>query len=188
MRFAPDQAECAEARDALVGGCGAAVCVGTMDVAGQSEELLRARISLIGRAESRLAAMKSKAVAEMARQHNAAAAERVVREELRSSKRAARHDVKAAERLAELEATSEALAAGDIPQDHARLIARASSDGPIDEQVLVDAAKQQGYDEFEKTLRRQQHDLSGDDGQAILDRQKQKCTARMFNSRDTGMF
>ena len=79
-------------------------------------------------------------------------------------------------------------AAGDIPQDHARLIARASSDGPIDEQALVEAAKEQGYDEFEKTLRRQQQDLSGDDGQPLLDRQKQKRTARMFNNRDTGMF
>ena len=184
MEFALDQAECTEAAG---GGCGAAVCVGAVDVAGHSEERLRARIGLIGRAESKLAAMKSQAVAEMARQHNAVAAERAVREELQSSKRAARHDVKAAERLAALEATSEALAAGDIPQDHARLIARASSDGPIDEHALVDAAKEQTYDDFEKTLRRQQQDLSGDDGQAILDRQKQKRTARMFNNRDTGM-
>lgn len=188
MRFAPDQAECTEARDGEESGCGAAVCVGTVDVAGQSEERLRARISLIGRAESKLAAMKSHAVAEMARQHDAVAAERAVREELQSSKRAARHDVKAAERLAALEATSKALAAGDIPQDHARLIARASSDGPIDEQALVEAAMEQNYDDFEKTLRRQQQDLSGDDGQALLDRQKQKRTARMFNNRDTGMF
>ena len=188
MRFAHDQAECAEAADTAGGGCGAAVCVGAMDVTGQSEELLRARISLIGRAESKLAAMKSQAVAEMARQHNAVAAERIVREELRSSKRAARHDVKAAERLAALEATSEALAAGDIPQDHARLIARASSDGPINEHALIDAAKEQNYDEFEKTLRRQQQDLSGDDGQAIFDRQREKRAARIFKSRDTGMF
>lgn len=187
MRFAPDQAEYTEAVDTVRSGCGASVYVGAVVVAGQSEERLRARINLIGRAESKLAAMKSQAVAEMARQHNAVAAERIVREELQSSKRAARHDVKAAERLAALEATSEALAAGDIPQDHARLIARASSDGPIDELALVDAAKEQNYDEFEKTLRRQQQDLSGDDGQSILDRQKQKRTARIFSSRDTGM-
>jgi hypothetical protein len=188
MRFAPDQAEYAEACHAVVGGCGASVCVASVDVTGQSEERLRARISLIGRAESKLAAMKSQAVAEMARQHNAVAAERIVREELQSSKRAVRHDVKAAERLAALDATSEALAAGDIPQDHARLIARASSDGPIDEQALVDAAKEQNYDEFEKTLRRQQQDLSGDEGQAIFDRQRDKRAARIFKSRDTGMF
>ncbi len=108
MRFASDQAEYTEACHAVEGGCGASVCGASVDVTGQSEELLRARISLIGRAESKLAAMKSQAVAEMARQHNAVAAERIVREELQSSKRAARHDVKAAERLAALEATSEA--------------------------------------------------------------------------------
>jgi len=188
MRFTPHRAEYTEVVDTAGGGCGASVCIGAVDVAGQSEEQLRTRISLIGRAESKLAAMKSQAVAEMARQHNAVAAERVVCEELRSSKRAARHDVKAAERLAALGATSAALAAGDIPQDHARLIARASSDGPINEQALVDAAKEQNCDEFEKTLRRQQQDLSGDDGQAILDRQREKRTSRMFKSRDTGMF
>ena len=160
------------------------MCGASVDVTGQSEERLRARISLIGRAESKLAAMKSQAVAEMARQHNAVTAERIVREELQSSKRAARHDVKAAERLAALDATSEALAVGDIPQDHARLIARASSDGPIDEQALVDAAKEQDYDEFEKTLRCQQQDLSGDDGQAIFDRQRDKRAARILKSRD----
>lgn len=59
---------------------------------------------------SGVAAMKSQAVAKMARQHNAVAAERIVREELQSSKRAASHDIEAAERLAALEATSEALA------------------------------------------------------------------------------
>lgn len=188
MRFASDQAEYTEACHAIEGGCGASVCVASVEVTGQSEELLRARISLIGRAESKLAAMKSQAVAEMARQHNAVAGERIVREELQSSKRAARNDVKTAERLAALGTTSEALAAGDIPQDHARLIARASSDGPIDEQTLVDAAKEQNYDDFEKTLRRQQQDLSGDDGQAIFDRQREKRAARIFKIRDTGMF
>ena len=52
----------------------------------------------------------------------------------------------------------------------------------------MDAAKEQGFDDFSKTMRRHQQDLSGDDGQALLDRQKQKRTARMFNNRDTGMF
>ena len=188
MEFPPPYADDTEAQHTVESGCGASVCIEAVDVAGQSEERLRTRISLIGRAESKLAAMKSQDVAEIARQHDAVAAERIVREELQSSKRAARHDVKSAERLAALEATSEALAAGDIPQDHARLIARASSDGPIDEEALVTAAKEQNFDEFEKTLRRQQQDLSGDDGMAILERQKQSRSSRMFKSRETGMF
>ncbi|MYG93388.1 MAG: DUF222 domain-containing protein [Acidimicrobiia bacterium] len=188
MRFAHTQAESSKTQHSITGGCGATVCINAIDVAGLSEEMLREQISLIGQAESKLAALKSQALAEIACQHNTVTAERVVREELRSSKRAAYHDVKAAEQLATLQDTSQALVAGEIPQDHARLIARASSEGPINEQSLIKAAKEQGYDEFEKTLRRQQHDLSGDDGQAILERQKQKRTARMFKNRDTGMF
>ena len=96
--------------------------------------------------------------------------------------------MKAAERLAGLAATSEALASGEIPSDHARLIARASSEGPIDEAELVEAAKTQTYDEMARTVKRQQHELSGDDGQAMHDRQKQKRSARMFQNAETGMY
>ena len=188
MRFDSDQAEYAEAAGSAVGGCGAAVCVSALDVAGLSEDGLRARISLIGRAESMLAAMKSKAIAEATRRTDAANAERIVCEELRSSKRNARHDVRNAERLAMLPATSEALAAGEITEPHARLIARASSEGPIDEQVLVDAAKAERIDDFSKTMRRHQQEMSGDDGQAILEAQRKRRTSRMFKSGDTGMF
>ena len=187
MMFPPPENQGTEARDAVDGGCGAAVCVRAVDVARLSDDGLRARIRAIGRAEARLAAMKSQALAETARRHNPVTAERIVREELRSSKRAARSDVKAAERLADLPATSGALAAGDIPSDAARLIARAASEGPVDEDVLVEAAKQENYDELAKTVNRHQKEMSGDDGQAIFDRQRQQRTSRMFKSGDTGM-
>ena len=188
MRFAPDQAERAEAVDTADSGCAAAVCVSTADVAGLSEEGLRSRISLIGRAESKLAAMKSQAIAEAARRTSAVNAERIVCDELRSSKRNARHDVRNAERLAKLPAASEALAAGEITEPHARLIARASSEGPIDEQVLVDAARTERIDDFSKTMRRHQQEMSGDDGMAILEAQRSRRCSRMFKSADTGMF
>ncbi|MCY3963170.1 MAG: DUF222 domain-containing protein [bacterium] len=188
MRFDPDQAECTEAADTAGGGCGAAVCVSAVDVAGLSEEGLRGRISLIGRAESMLAAMKSRVIAEATRRSSTVNAERIVCEELRSSKRNARHDVRNAERLSKLPAASEALAAGEITEPHARLIARASSEGPIDEQVLVDAAKTERIDDFSKTMRRHQQEMSGDDGMAILEAQRNRRTSRMFKSADTGMF
>lgn len=188
MRFAPDQAECTEAADTAGGGCGAAVCVPAVDVAGLAEEGLRARISSIGKAESMLAAMKSLAIAEATRRSSAINAERIVSEELRSSKRSARHDVRNAERLAKLPAASEALAAGEITGPHARLIARASSEGPIDEQVLVDAAKAERIDDFSKTMRRHQQEMSGDDGMSILEAQRNRRASRMFKSPDTGMF
>ncbi|MCY4193039.1 MAG: DUF222 domain-containing protein, partial [bacterium] len=201
MRFAPHQDEyaqarspqagCAEApvpRDIVGGGCGASVCVTAIDIASASNSELRERVGLIGRAESTLAAFKSEALAELAQRDGLGAAKRIARDVLRSSPSRAHRDVKAAERLAELAATSEALASGQVPADHAQLIARASSEGPIDEAELVEAAKTQTYDELAKTVKRQQHELSGDDGQAIFDRQKQKRTARMFQNAETGMY
>ncbi|WP_420619655.1 DUF222 domain-containing protein [Candidatus Poriferisocius sp.] len=170
------------------GGCGAAVCVDRVDVAGLSDVGLRKRLGLLGEAESQLEALKAQTVAEMARRHDTAGAKKMAREVLRSSPSKAHHDVKAAERLAGLAATCEALASGEVPADHARLIARASSEGPIDERELVEAAKTQTYDELAKTVKRQQHELSGDDGQSIHDRRKQKRSARLFQNGDSGMY
>ena len=170
------------------GGCGAAVCVDRVDVAGLSDSGLRKRLGLLGEAESQLEALKAQTVAEMARRHDTAGAKKMAREVLRSSPSKAHHDVRAAERLAGLAATCEALASGEVPADHARLIARASSEGPIDERELVEAAKTQTYDELAKTVKRQQHELSGDDGQSIHDRRKQKRSARLFQNGDSGMY
>ena len=193
MRFAPDQAKsiqanCAESRGSAECGCGAAVCVAAVDVTGVSSGVLRERVGLIGRAESTLAAFKAEVLAELARRDGSGAAKRAVREVLRSSPSRAYNDVKAAERLAGLAATSEALASGEVPAEHARLIARASSEGPICEAELVEAAKTQTYDELARTVKRQQHELSGDDGQAMHDRQRQKRSARMFQNAETGMY
>ena len=168
--------------------CGNTVCVGVADEAGLSEEGLRARLGLVSRTKSRLAAMKSRALAELGRRHSAAIAERIARDELQSSRREAKRDVEAAVQLEELPATSEALEDGAIPQGHARLIARAAGEGDIDEAVLVEAAGEQPYDEFAKTVKRHQQDCSADDGQTILDRQRQRRSARIFESPETGMF
>ena len=170
------------------GGCGALVCVAGSDVGELSDGGLRRELGVVGQAESRLAAYKAEVLAEVARRSDTAGAKRVAREVLRSSASQAHHDVRAAERLAGLAETSGALASGEIPASHARLIARASSEGPIGEAELVEAAKTQTYDELARTVARQQHELSGDDGQSLYDRRKQKRTGRMFKNRDTEMF
>ena len=153
-----------------------------------SEEGLRGRLKEIGRAESRLGAMKSQVLAELSRRHNAITAERVAREELQSSKREARNEVETAGRLTQLAETSLALGDGVIPVGHARLIARAASEGPIDESVVVEAAKREDFDKFSKTMRSHQQEMSDDDGMGILEKQKSRRTARAFLSRETGMF
>ena len=164
------------------------VCVADVEVAGLSDEGLRGRLKEIGRAESKLGAMKSQALAELTQRHNAVTAERVAREELQASKREARNEVETADRLTSLAQTSEALGNGAIPVGHARLIARAASEGRIDESMVVEAAKREDFDQFSKTMRRHQQEMSDDDGMGILENQRSRRTARAFLSRETGMF
>ncbi len=171
-------------------GCGTAgsVCVGRVDEKELSDEGLRSHLKVLGRAESRLAAMKSRALAELSRRHSKGDAQRLVRNELRASKREAKRDVETAARLAELPTTSDALESGEIPVSHAQLIARASGESPIDEAVLVEAANSEPFDEFARTVKRHQQDVADDDGQELLDRQRSKRKARIFESSDSGMF
>ena len=188
MEFSSALASRAEVGSPVDGGCGAAICVDRMDVAGLSDAGLRGRLSVLGEAGSRLEALRSDALAELSRRHGGSGAKRVAREVLRSSPSSAHRDVKSAERLAKLSETSDALASGEIPADHARLIARASSEGPILEEELVEAARTQGFDEFSKTVKRQQHDLSADGGESLMDRQREKRSARLFLNGETGMY
>ena len=148
----------------------------------------RAALISVGRAEARLAGWKTRLINAERAQHGEEVVERVLRDELQSSRREAKLAVEASTQLAELPTTSAALEAGSIPSTHARLIARAASEGPIDEVVLTEAARRESYDQFAKTVRRNQQEMSDDDGQSILDRQQEKRTARAFVSRETGMF
>ena len=168
--------------------CGSAVCVALVDVAGLSEKALRARLQLVGRNESRLAGMKAQILGELGRRTSAVDAQLIASDELLSSKREAKRDVETATRLQQLPDTANALADGEIPAGHARLIARASGEGPVDEGVLVEAARTENFDRFAKTVKRHQQDQSGDDGQALLERQRQRRSARIFESPETGMF
>ena len=170
------------------GGAGAALRVPLVDEAGLSDEGLRSHLKVLGRAESRLAAMKSRVLAELSRRHSRGDAQRLVRDELQTSKREAKRDVETAARLSELPATSEALESGEIPVGHARLIARASSESPVDEGLLVEAAGSEPFDEFARTVKRHQQEMADDDGQSLLDRQRSKRKARIFESADSGMF
>ena len=169
-------------------GCGSAVCVAVVDVAGLTEQGLRAQLQLVGRGESRLAAMKAQILGELGRRTSAIDAQLIASDELLSSKREAKRDVETATRLQQLPDTANALADGEIPAGHARLIARASGEGPVDETELVKAARTQNYDRFAKTVKRHQQDQSADDGQALLERQRQRRSARIFESPETGMF
>ncbi len=187
MEFAPvsDLFDTATATGAAAGGV---VHVEVVDVAALCDEGLSLRLGVLGRAESRLAAMKAQVLAEVGRRHSTTEAQRIARDELQASKREAKRDVESATRLAELPATSEALASGEIPVGHARLIARASGESDVDEALLVGAANTEPFDEFARTVKRHQQDQAVDDGQSLLDRQRNNRKARIFESADSGMF
>ena len=188
MELAPSSGLLDTAAGAGTAGIGGVVHVEVVDVAALCDEGLSLRLGVLGRAESRLAAMKAQVLAEVGRRHSSTDAQRIARNELQASKREAKRDVETATRLAELPVTSEALASGEIPQGHARLIARTSSESTIDEALLVEAANTQPFDEFARTVKRHQQDQADDDGQSLLDRQRKNRKARIFESSDSGMF
>ncbi len=157
-------------------------------MAGLSLSELRARLGLIKKAEARLAAMKAAALAEYSCRGGEGLARRVVLEELQASKQQARREVEAASQLSGVPETLDALGAGEIPAAHATQIARAASQGPVDESVLVEAARREDFGTFSRTLRDHQHERSGDDGKSLMAKQRERRSFSFFKSADDGMF
>lgn len=148
----------------------------------------RVALASVRRAEARLAGWKTRLINAERDEHGEGVAESVVRDELQTTRREAKRDVEAAARVVALAETWKSLESGEIPQRHAWLIAKAASEGPIEEAALVEAAKHQPYDQFVRTVRKQMRELAEDNGQSILDRQCDRRTTRMFESREDGMF
>ena len=134
------------------------------------------RLRLVGRCESRLAAVKSEAVAELATWRGEAHAAGVLQHDLKQSRGAAKGEVKLAGQLAEVPATAEALDAGDITPRHARLIAEAAEaappEAPIDEGELLAAAGEQPADLFGRTVRGHLDERVGEDLGELRKRQR----------------
>ena len=158
------------------------------DPTDMSRDHRRAALASVRRAEARLAGWKTRLINAERDQCGEGATELVLRDALQVSKPDAKQEVDTAANLSGLAATWRALESGEIPQRHAWLIAKASSEGPIDESVLAEAAKHQPYDQFARTVRQQQRELSDDDGQSILDGQCERRKAGVFESREDGMF
>ena len=157
-------------------------------MAGLSLLELRERLGVIKRSEARLAAMKTETLAEYASRSNEGLARRVVLEELQASKQQARREVETASQLAQVPETLNALGAGEIPAAHAEKIAKAASQGPVDETVLVEAARSEDLGTFSKTLRDHMHEQSGDDGKSLMAQERDLRKLNFFKSPDDGMF
>ncbi len=174
--------------DALHGtSVGVGVRVDAVAVSELTDAALHRRLAEIGRATSALAALHAETLRELTRRTDAATAEQTAKDTLGISGRAARSDVKLSVALGDLDATRRGLEEGTIPDGNAKLIARASTEGPIDEGWLAERAQREGYDEFRRTVARHQAEASSDDGASMLERQRQVRSGRVFTSRHDGM-
>ena len=182
--------DCGSAADGGVvdGGGGGVVWPEVMDVSDLSLVGLRERLELIKVSEAQLAAMKTSTLAEYKNRVGEGMARRMVTETLQTSRQQARREVETASQFSQVPETLSALGAGEIPSAHATKIAKAASQGPVDESVLVEAARTQDYGAFTKTVRDHQHEQSGDDGQSNFDRQRAQRSLGFFVSPDDGMF
>ena len=171
-------------------GCGPSgpVWPEAVDVAGLTLRELRERLGLIKKSEARLAAMKAASLAEYASRGGEGLARRVALEELQTSKQQARREVETASQFSQVPETLDALGSGEIPAKHAEQIARAASQGAVDEAVLVDAARREDFGTFSRTLRDHQHEMSGDDGKSLIAKQRDRRKLSFFKSPDDGMY
>ena len=153
-----------------------------------SNETKQTRLKNLGRVDSMVAAMRAGLLADLNQRDSKTATQEFLRSELLLSNREAKRESETASQLAELPETSDALAAGEITKRHADLIARASGESDLDEAFLAKTANKQGFDEFARTVKRHQQEVSADDGVSIVERQRKNRKARIFESSDTGMF
>ena len=135
-----------------------------------------------------IAAMNAGLLADLNEQDSKAATQEFLRNELLLSNREAKHETETASQLAELPETFDALASGKITKRHSDLIARVSNESDVDEAFLAETANKQDFDEFTRTTKRHQQEVSTDDGESLIERQRKNRKARIFESSDTGMF
>ncbi len=116
-------------------------------------------------------------MAELTRREGRTITEKTLRWETNRSTRETKREVETARQLQDLPATSRALDNGDISYRHAEIIARSTKQAPsVDENKLVERAKQQPTDTFAKTARREVLEASEDDGMGVLEKQH-RCRA-----------
>ncbi len=150
-------------------------------------ERVEERLRLVGRCESRLAAVKAESITELATWRGEARAADVLQNDLKQSRGGAKRDVKLAGQLAEVPKTSAALADGVITPQHARLIAEAAEQAPVDEDELLDAAEREPADLFGRTVRDHVNERSGDDLEERRRRQRKQREVS-FGRQSDGMF
>ena len=159
----------------------------TLSVGDATLEQLQVRLVSTFRAENQAAAVRAETLAELTRREGAHLIENTLRETGLRPRRKARSEVETARELQELPKTSEGMREGNIPYDNARILAKASQRGEIDETDLVDKASTQSPDKFAGTVRKYEQQRSQDDGMSRLEHQRSRRFARIRTATADGM-
>jgi len=139
------------------------------------------------RVDNQVAGFRAGILAELTRREGAHITENNLREEGLRPRGKARSEVETAVELEELPKTSEGMRDGEIPYENARILAKASQEGDIDETELVDKARTQSPDKFAGTVRKHQQKRSEDDGMSRLEHQRSQRFAKINTDPTDGM-
>ena len=150
-------------------------------------EQLQERLQSTFRVENQAAAVRAETLAELTRREGVHVTENDLREKGLRPRRRARSEVETAVELEELPRTSEGLRDGEIPYENARILAKASQEGEIDENELIGPAKTQSPDKFAGTVRKHQQERSADDGMSRLEHQRSQRFAKIKTDHTDGM-
>ncbi len=159
----------------------------TLPVDEATLEQLQDRLQSAIRVENQAAAIQAETLAEMTRREGIELTENTLRETGLRSRRKARSEVETAKELEDLPETSKGLRDGEISYDNARILAKASQRGEIDETELGDAARSQSPDKFAGTVRKYEQQRSQDDGMSRLEHQRSQRFARIKTDPADGM-
>ena len=159
----------------------------TLAVGDATLDQLQDRLQSTIRGENQLAAVRAETLAEMTRREGIHLTENNLRETGLRPRRKARSEVETALELEELPETSKGLRDGKIPYENARILAKASQRGEIDETELGDQARSQAPDRFAGTVRKYEQQRSQDDGMSRLEHQRSRRFAKIKTDVDDGM-
>ncbi len=150
-------------------------------------EQLQERLASTFRVENQAAAVRAETLAELTRREGVHITEDNLREKGLRPRGKARSEVETAVELEELPRTSEGMRDGEIPYENARILAKASQEGEIDETELVDKARTQSPDKFAGTVRKHAQQRSEDYGMSRLEHQRSRRFANIKTDNTDGM-
>ena len=163
------------------------VVLPTRPVGDATSEQLQEWLQFTFWVENQVAGFRTGILAELTRREGIHLTENNLRQKGLRPRGKARSEVETALELEELPKTSEGLRDGEIPYENARILAKASKEGEIDEIDLVDKARTQSPDKFAGTVRKYQQQRSEDDGMSRLEHQKSRRFAKIKTDRTDGM-